>query len=130
VVDWILRLPFAWAAAALFAVACLRGQCTFWLGRAGHAGLLKHPRWGRLLTKEGTKKGLAAVEKWGWPIIPLSFLTVGFQTAVQLSAGLLGWRWRRYTLAALPGYLLWGMVYAAGGLAAFGAIASLARRLF
>ncbi|MDR1449707.1 MAG: hypothetical protein LBI84_05835, partial [Propionibacteriaceae bacterium] len=68
------------------------------------------------------------LERWGWPVIPASFLTVGFQTAVNLTAGLIGWRWSRYTLAAVPGWIAWGCLYAAGGLAVFVGLAQLARR--
>lgn len=63
--------------------------------------------------------GIIAIQRIGWPIIPLSFLTVGFQTAVQFGAGLTNWSWFRYTLAALPGYLAWGFIYAIGGLSLF-----------
>mgnify|MGYP004629920763 CR=1 FL=1 len=51
-------------------------------------------------------------------------LTVGFQTVVQLAAGMLDWKWSKYTLVALPGYLAWGFVYAAGGLTLFRSIAN------
>jgi len=127
VIEWILNLPFWVAAGFLAAVAALRGQCTYWVGRAVNAGLARS-RWSRRLRSERFQGGIEAIQKWGWPIIPLSFLTVGFQTAVNAGAGLLGWPWLRYTLAAIPGYLLWGAVYATGGLAAFGALFALARQ--
>ena len=66
-----------------------------------------------------TSAGILAIQKMGWPIIPLSFLTVGFQTAVQFGAGLTNWSWYKYTLAAIPGYLAWGFIYASGGLSLF-----------
>jgi len=71
---------------------------------------------------------LDRLERLGWPLIPVSFLTLGFQTAVQLTAGLIGWRWPRYTLAAIPGWIAWGCVYAAGGLAAFAGLVVLVRQ--
>jgi membrane protein DedA with SNARE-associated domain len=74
------------------------------------------------------RRGVEAIERWGWPIIPLSFLTIGFQTAVNAGAGIIGWRWGRYTLAAIPGWIAWGLAYAAGLLAAIGAAVSLAAR--
>ncbi|MDR3201954.1 MAG: hypothetical protein LBT54_02290 [Bifidobacteriaceae bacterium] len=126
-IEWILGQPFGWAAAFLTAVAVVRSQCTFWVGRAIHAGLLR-TRWAERLRSDRAQRGIAALQRWGWPIIPLSFLTVGFQTAVNAGAGVLGWRWLRYTPAALPGCVIWGVVYAAGGLAAFGAAFALARR--
>jgi len=125
-VDAIQALSFAWAALALFAVAVVRSQCTYWLGRALRAGLLQSARWRGFFARDGMVRGQAAIERWGWPIIPLSFLTVGFQSAVVAGAGVLGWPWLRFSLASLPGCVLWGCVYAAGGLAAFAALAALA----
>jgi membrane protein DedA with SNARE-associated domain len=78
------------------------------------------------MTSEAALKARDKLERWGWPLIPVSFLTVGFQTAVNLSAGLVGWRWFRYTLAAVPGWMAWGAVYAAGGLAVFAGVAAIA----
>ena len=75
---------------------------------------------GKKLEKNSeTSAGILAIQKMGWPIIPLSFLTVGFQTAVQFGAGLTNWSWYKYTLAAIPGYLAWGFIYASGGLSLF-----------
>jgi membrane protein DedA with SNARE-associated domain len=80
------------------------------------------------LADDKERRVVRQLERWGWPVIPVSFLTVGFQTAVQLTAGLLGWRWPRYTLAAVPGWIAWGCVYAAGGLAAVAGLVTLARQ--
>jgi membrane protein DedA with SNARE-associated domain len=124
---WILALPFGWAAAFLTCVAAFRSQCTYWVGRAINAGVLR-TRWARHWQSDRAQQGIDALQRWGWPIIPLSFLTVGFQTAVNAGAGLIGWRWPRYTLAAIPGWIAWGLAYAAGLLAAFGAAVSLAAR--
>jgi membrane protein DedA with SNARE-associated domain len=124
VVDWILGQPFVLAAALLAMVAALRSQCTYWLGRAIRAGVIRGARAERLRSQK-VAKAVAKLERWGWPLIPASFLTVGFQTAVHLSAGLMAWRWPHYTFAAAFGWVMWGCVYAAGGLAAFAAVAAL-----
>jgi membrane protein DedA with SNARE-associated domain len=125
VVDWILSQPFILAVAMLTLVAAVRSQCTYWLGRAVRAGVVRGARAERLRSAKANL-AIARLEKWGWPLIPASFLTVGFQTATHLSAGLVGWRWPRYTAAAAIGWVLWGTVYAAGGLAVFAAIAAFA----
>jgi membrane protein DedA with SNARE-associated domain len=127
VVEWVLAKPFVVAFVFLTAVACVRSQCTYWLGRAVRAGVVR-AAWAKRLTSEGAERARERLERWGWPAIPVSFLTVGFQTAVNLSAGLIGWRWWRYTLAAVPGWLMWGSVYAAGGLAVFAALAQVTQR--
>ncbi|MDR0782443.1 MAG: hypothetical protein LBE83_01615 [Propionibacteriaceae bacterium] len=123
--DWILGQPFLIAAGCLTGLAGFRSQCTYWLGRGIRAGVVRG-RWADKLTSEKERSVVAKLEKWGWPLIPLSFLTLGFQTAVQLTAGVIGWRWLRYTLAAIPGWILWGCLYAAGGLAVFVAFFTLA----
>jgi membrane protein DedA with SNARE-associated domain len=125
VVDWILSQPFALAVALLTLVAAVRSQCTYWLGRAVRAGVIRGARAERLRSAKANA-AIARLERWGWPLIPVSFLTVGIQTATHLSAGLVGWRWPRYTAAASIGWVLWGTVYAAGGLAVFSAIAAFA----
>jgi len=126
-INWILGQPFWIAAAALVAVAAVRSQCTYWLGRAVRAGLLRG-QWAKRFDNDRINGAIAKLERWGWPLIPLSFFTVGFQTAVNLGAGLIGWPWLKYTLAAILGWLAWGGLYAAGGLAIFaGAWALVAR---
>jgi len=125
--SWILGQPFWIAVVCLTVVAAFRSQCTYWLGRALRAGVL-HGRWATRLNNPRLNTATERLERWGWPLIPLSFLTVGFQTAVHLSAGVVGWHWLRYTAAAAPGWLLWGFVYAAGGLAVFAGVLALAGR--
>ncbi|MDR1852014.1 MAG: hypothetical protein LBR21_05105 [Propionibacteriaceae bacterium] len=120
-IDWILAQPFGLAVALLTAVACFRSQCTYWLGRGIHAGVIR-AAWAQRLQEKHGAKAMDKLERWGWPVLPLAFLTVGFQTAVHLSAGLLAWRWPRYTLASSIGWLAWGTVYAAGGLAVWSVI--------
>jgi len=129
-IDWITGQPFWIAAIALTAVAAVRSQSTYWLGRAIRAGLLRG-QWAKRFNTDRVGGAIDKLERWGWPLIPLSFLTVGFQTAVNLAAGLIGWRWLKYTLAAIPGWIVWGCMYAAGGLVLFaGAWALVARSPF
>jgi len=125
--DWITGLPFVVAAAILTGVAAVRSQTTYWLGRGIRAGVVRGA-WAQRLASDKQRLVLDRLERWGWPLIPVSFLTLGFQTAVQLTAGLIGWRWPRYTLAAIPGWIAWGCVYAAGGLAAFAGLVVLVRQ--
>ena len=125
--EWILGQPFIIAAAFLTAVAAVRSQSTYWLGRAIRAGVIR-ASWAKKLASDKQTVAVQRLERWGWPVIPASFLTLGFQTAVQLTAGLIGWHWPRYTAAAAIGWIMWGCVYAAGGLAAFAGVVALARQ--
>ena len=126
-IDWIMGQPFLIAASFLTGVAGVRSQCTYWLARAIRAGVVR-TAWAEKLASDQEQRAVRKLEKWGWPLIPVSFVTIGFQTAVQLAAGLVGWRWLPYTLAALPGWIIWGCLYAAGGLATFVGLATLARQ--
>ncbi|GBG97005.1 hypothetical protein [Lactococcus termiticola] len=124
VMDWIASLPLWQASLIIFVAVACRAQSTYWIGRAIQAGLLK-TKWGQKRAESAEKSGgVTAIERFGLPIIPLSFLTVGFQTLVQLGAGLIGLSWLRYSLAALPGYIAYGIIYAAGGLSLFRALAT------
>ena len=119
--------PFALVYGFLLVVVFLRAQATYWVGRAVAAGTLRS-RWAEHVDGPRTRRAIASIDRWGLPIIPLSFLTIGFQTAVNAGAGVIRMRWPRYTLAMIPGCLVWAAVYALGGLAAFEAAASLAAR--
>ncbi len=118
----------------LFFVVFLRAQGTYWLGRGaatgalkgdGHSGLIGAiARW---FNGPVPRRGAELLEKWGLLIIPLCFLTVGVQTAVNAGAGIVRLKWRSYTLAMLPGCVAWSIMYGLGLLAvwvaAIGAIA-------
>lgn len=56
------------------------------------------------------------LERWGYLGIPVSFLTIGFQTMVNATAGYTRMRFDLYTLAMIPGCLAWATVYTAIGL--------------
>lgn len=124
--SWVQDGPFAVVYLFLLLVVFCRAQGTYWLGRAAAAGAL-HSRWSESFTGPQMTRAIASIDRWGLPVIPLSFLTIGFQTAVNAGAGLIRIRWVRYTAAMVPGCLAWALIYTAGGLAAFqGAMALLA----
>ena len=125
--QWVQDGPFALVYTFLLVVVLLRAQATYWIGRAVTAGVLR-TRWSHHFTGPRVTRAIGSIERWGWPIIPLSFLTIGFQSAVNAGAGVIQMRWPRYTLAMIPGCLMWALVYALGGLAAFQGAARLAAR--
>lgn len=125
--HWVQDGPFPVLYGFLLVVVFLRAQGTYWIGRGVAAGMLR-TRWSRHFTGPRVTRAIGSIERWGWPIIPLSFLTIGFQSAVNAGAGVIRMRWIRYTLAMIPGCLVWALVYSLGGLAAFqGAVALAAR---
>ena len=106
----------------LFGVVFFRAQSTYWLARgvaSGRTGFLgAMARW---FDGPVPRKGAALLDKWGIIAIPLCFLTVGIQTAVNAGAGLVRMRWSTYTIAMIPGCVLWALLYGLGMLAVFAA---------
>ncbi|GMA34186.1 hypothetical protein GCM10025876_03900 [Demequina litorisediminis] len=112
--GWWALVPF------LFCVVFLRTQATYWLGRwarTGAARLAKSPsekflaRASRRLDGPMMARGEAILDRWGYVAIPLSFLTLGFQTVINATAGYVKMRWGLYTLVMLPGCALWTATY-------------------
>ncbi|WP_026555038.1 DedA family protein [Arthrobacter sp. 35W] len=118
--DGILSLPFVWAFLILFAIVMLRTNATYWAGRGLAAGGRK-TRFARYLDSAAVARAERIISRWGAPAVSVSFLTVGFQTAVNAAAGLGRMPLRRYIPATVVGSILWATVYATIGLAAFDA---------
>ena len=102
----------------LFFVVFHRAQLTYWLGRGAAKGALASAGKNGLRGKiaawfEGPvpKYGARLLEQWGIVIIPLCFLTVGVQTAVNAGAGVVRMSWKKYTLAMIPGCIAWSIMY-------------------
>ena len=117
-----------WLFVFLFVVVLLRAQATYWLARGAASGAVRATgRQGflgamaRWFDGPIPRKGAAMLDKWGLIVIPLCFLTVGIQTAVNAGAGLVRMRWSTYTIAMIPGCVLWALLYGLGMLAVFAA---------
>lgn len=119
----------------LWAVGTARGQATYWLARVVTEQALKHtaPTTGwragmhAWLAGEGVARGRESLQRWGLVMVPLCYLTVGFQTLVLAAAGMIRIPWGRFTLAQLPGSAAWALIYSTIGFALWGAaIAALA----
>lgn len=119
--------PFLIALAALSAIALARGQATYWIARVVTEQTLRHTHpvegWKATvhhwLQGEGMARGRRSIERWGLVVVPLCYLTVGFQTLVLGAAGVMRIGWPRFTLAQVPGALAWGTIYATVGFAAW-----------
>lgn len=114
--DFWRGWPFPAAVAMLFVVAVLRAGATYALGRAAQTGA-RRTRIAKLMARPGFVRVRDLVARWGAPVVTLSFLTVGFQTLVNLVAGLTPMPLRRYLPALAAGSLLWGLLYATVGFA-------------
>jgi membrane protein DedA with SNARE-associated domain len=123
--SWLEGKPFAITFAVLFGIVLLRAQTTYWLGRGVTAGVLHTPLAARVNGPK-TTKAIAALNRWGPPLVTVSFLTVGFQTVVNAAAGLIRMPWIRYTVAMLIGCVAWAAIYATVGIAAVEGMLALA----
>lgn len=115
--DWIQSLPLLPAVGILYCVILLRAGGTYALGRGAHR-LADRGRVAEALRGPRVARAIAVVNRWGAPVVALSFLTIGFQTAANAAAGLTGMPLRRYLPALAIGGLAWAVVYATVGLAA------------
>lgn len=121
--------PFGVAFVLLWCIAMLRGQGTYWLARVLTEQALRHTRptvgwrasahsW---LNSDALDRGRGAVQRCGIAAVPLCYLTVGVQTVVLASAGVLRMPWVRFTLAQSLGALAWAGIYATVGFAVWAA---------
>lgn len=117
-----------WAVFAfLLGVVFARAQGTYWLGRwarrgADAAAASTRPRaaaMARRLSGPSAERARAFLDRWGFIGIPVSFLTIGFQSMVNATAGFVRMRWPVYTLAMIPGCLVWAAIYTTLGLSLF-----------
>lgn len=112
--DAIGRLPFWEACVALWCIVMLRSNATYWVGRGAVAG------WQRLRdrpSRAGRVRAERLIRRLGPVAVALSYLTVGVQTTIHLTAGALRMPLRLYVPAAVVGSAAWAVIYATIGLA-------------
>ena len=110
--DW----PFALTFGAFFLLALARGSATYWAGRALRYGG-QHTPLARHLDRPAVARAEAVVGRFGAPAVAVSFLTIGFQTAVNAAAGALRMPWWRYVPGVVVGALFWATIYTTIGFA-------------
>ena len=88
-------------------------MATYWVGRGAVAG------WRRYRGAHGelTRRAEALLRSLGPLAVTLSYLTIGIQTAVHLTAGVMRMPLRFYLPAAVVGSAAWAALYATIGLA-------------
>ncbi|MCC2333588.1 DedA family protein [Cellulomonas wangsupingiae] len=131
-------LPVAVALLCLFGIVLARSHLTYWAGRGVargariEGGHRRGPRWwqrtvdrtARLASTPSARRGVALVHRWGPLAVTLAYVTVGIQTAVFAGAGLLRMPYLRFTLASLPGAVMWAVIWGTVGIGAvWGALA-------
>jgi len=123
--DWLTGKPFAVTFAVLFLIVLARAQATYWIARGVSTGAM-HTRLSKRLSGPKVSRAINEVNRWGPPVVAVSFLTVGFQTVANVAAGLTRMPWLRYTVAMLIGCVAWALIYATIGIAALEAGMALA----
>lgn len=118
--DSIISLPFVWAFLILFVIVMLRSNGTYWVGRGIAAGGRK-TKMQKHLNSPAVLRAEKVIARWGAPAVSISFLTIGVQTAINMSAGLGRMPLHRYIPATVVGSIAWATIYATIGMAAFDA---------
>ena len=124
--------PWLGLFAFLFCVVLVRAQATYWAGRWVRRGAEataadethgRRARFARHLSGPSWERAQAFLDRWGFVGVPLSFLTIGFQTMVNAAAGYTRMRWDLYTVAMVPGCIAWAIIYSLLGLSLLDAFA-------
>lgn len=118
--DRLAELPFWQAFLALFAIVMLRSNATYWVGRGATAGWRRRRSAAASETEgraERQARAEALLRRLGPVAVTLSYLTIGFQTAVHLTAGVLRMPLAFYLPASVVGSVAWAALYATIGLA-------------
>lgn len=101
--------PFWIIYATLLVVILLRAPATYWIGRGLGAGMLRSRIGERLGPRLDQAKD--RIDRYGAPVVTLSFFTVGMQTAINFSAGVVRMAFPRYFAAAFVGGLAWAGIW-------------------
>lgn len=123
--DRIAEQPFAIAFSTLFVIVMLRANATYWLGRGALRGGRLSERFAHRLEGPTMQRAQRLSARYGVIAVPLSFLTVGVQTAINFSAGFTVMPLRRYLPAVTVGCVLWALLYSTVGMVGWTAIATL-----
>ncbi|MCX4713532.1 VTT domain-containing protein [Streptomyces fimicarius] len=105
----------ALAAGALYVIVLLRAGGTFAVGWLAGAGA-RRSRFAERISSAKFRRAERAIQRWGAPMVAVSFLTVGFQTAANFLAGSMRMPLSRYLPALLVGGAAWALIYATAGL--------------
>ena len=105
----------ALTAGALYVIVLLRAGGTFAVGWLAGASARRSRFAGRISSAK-FQRAERAIQRWGAPVVAVSFLTVGFQTAANFLAGSMRMPLQRYLPALFMGGAAWALIYATAGL--------------
>ena len=120
--DWTFPIGVPWL--ILFGIILARAGGPFLLGRLARKGIRKIERIDTIMSGPKYPKAEAMIERFGAPVIALSFLMIVVQTVLNLAAGTSGMSYRRYIPALVVGGSLWALIYSTVGLIGFKALAT------
>lgn len=123
--ETINQLPLATAFAILFAIAMIRANATYWIGRGVRAGAGRS-RFAPRTERDVMARAERIVARWGAGAVALSFATIGLQTAINAAAGAMRMPVRSYLPGVVAGSLIWATIYSALGTVIVVALRSLA----
>ncbi|WP_419993281.1 DedA family protein [Streptomyces boninensis] len=105
----------ALTAAGLYVIVLLRAGGTFAVGWLAGAGA-RRSKYAERISASKLQRVESAIQRWGAPVVAVSFLTVGFQTAANFLAGTMRMPLRRYLPALFIGGAAWAVIYATAGI--------------
>ncbi|MFB7940218.1 DedA family protein [Streptomyces sp. NPDC056049] len=114
-------------AGALYVIVLLRAGGTFAVGWLAGAGA-RRGRFAERMSSAKFQRAERAIQRWGAPVVAVSFLTVGFQTAANFLAGTMRMPLPRYLPALFVGGAAWALLYAVFGIGAIAALGALFAR--
>ncbi|MFV0451075.1 MAG: DedA family protein [Propioniciclava sp.] len=117
--QWDAPLPII--IGALFCIVMARANATYWAGRLITRGAAR-TRASAVLDSPGYQRTVDRLNRWGAPVVTLSFLTVGVQTMVNMAAGATRMPLRRYLPAVIVGCIIWALIYGTVGFIGFAAL--------
>lgn len=101
-------------AGTLYVIVLFRAGGTFALGWLAGSGA-RRSRFAERAASGKFQRAERAIQRWGAPVVAVSFLTVGFQTAANFIAGSMRMPLPRYLPALFLGGAAWALIYATAG---------------
>src|SRR5690625_7000078 len=92
--NWSFPIAVTWL--ILFGIILARAGGTFLLGRLARTGIRRIERVDRMMSGPKYRKAEAMIERYGAPVIAVSFLMIGIQTVLNLARSEEHTRYRRY----------------------------------